>query len=261
MCSPQTKLSNKTNVSSLNPFSCKIQIFKVRVQVSYFFYKTLKIFNACSWENHGHGGHEHGVRRGVFGTSFHLRRCPQGVASVLCKKTTIFGSRRSKLDHLTVFLKAEETLQLFKENRLLSCVIGYFGNVWSTLLTVCVVRTRSRRSFHQKREWTKYVSEFVHSIVVPWRSRRATGGRRRGLAAGPRAASGRTGSRWPARTVRRRGVRLPPVSAAAASSRTSSLKGTRRRRLPGTPWAGRHLTNQIRFFVGTHSYEWTTNVG
>jgi hypothetical protein len=34
--------------------------------------------------------------------SIHLRRCPPGVASVLCKKTTIFGSRRSKLDHLTV---------------------------------------------------------------------------------------------------------------------------------------------------------------
>ncbi len=39
---------------------------------------------------------------GVLGVSFHLRRCVQGVASVLCKKTSIFGSRRSKLDHLTV---------------------------------------------------------------------------------------------------------------------------------------------------------------
>jgi hypothetical protein len=36
--------------------------------------------------------------------SFHLRKCPQGVASVLCKKTTVFGSRWSKLDHLTVAL-------------------------------------------------------------------------------------------------------------------------------------------------------------
>ncbi len=34
--------------------------------------------------------------------SFHLRKCPQGVASVLRKKTSIFGSRRSKLDPLTV---------------------------------------------------------------------------------------------------------------------------------------------------------------
>jgi hypothetical protein len=38
---------------------------------------------------------------GFLGVRFHLR-CPQGVASVLCKKTPIFGSRRSKLDHLTV---------------------------------------------------------------------------------------------------------------------------------------------------------------
>jgi hypothetical protein len=41
---------------------------------------------------------------GFSGVSFHLRRCPQGVASVLCKKTPIFRSRRSKLDHLTVRL-------------------------------------------------------------------------------------------------------------------------------------------------------------
>ncbi len=39
---------------------------------------------------------------GFWGVSFHLKRCPQGVASVLCQKTSIFGSRRSKLDHLTV---------------------------------------------------------------------------------------------------------------------------------------------------------------
>jgi hypothetical protein len=74
----------------------------VRVNVSYF-YETLKIFNYFSRENHGHGGHEHGVHRGFSGVSFHSR-CPQGVASVLWKKTTIFGPRRSKLDHLTVHL-------------------------------------------------------------------------------------------------------------------------------------------------------------
>jgi hypothetical protein len=39
---------------------------------------------------------------GFSGVSFHLSRCPQGVASVLCKKTPVFGSRRSKFDHLTV---------------------------------------------------------------------------------------------------------------------------------------------------------------
>jgi hypothetical protein len=39
---------------------------------------------------------------GFSGVSFHLRRSPQEVTSVLCKKTLIFGYRRSKLDHLTV---------------------------------------------------------------------------------------------------------------------------------------------------------------
>ncbi len=39
-------------------------------------------------------------RGGVSGVSFHLRTCPQGVASVLCMKTPIFGSGQSKLDHL-----------------------------------------------------------------------------------------------------------------------------------------------------------------
>jgi hypothetical protein len=39
---------------------------------------------------------------GFSGVSYHLRRCPQGLASVLRQKTTTFGSRQSKLDHLTV---------------------------------------------------------------------------------------------------------------------------------------------------------------
>jgi hypothetical protein len=43
---------------------------------------------------------------GFLGVSFQLRRCPQGVAFVLCKKNPMFGLRRSKLDHLTVFLRA-----------------------------------------------------------------------------------------------------------------------------------------------------------
>ncbi len=49
--------------------------------------------------------------RGFSGVSFHLRRCPQGVASVLCKKTLIFRSRRSKLDHLTVHEESVEKLK------------------------------------------------------------------------------------------------------------------------------------------------------
>ncbi len=71
------------------------------------FYKTLKIFNNFSRENHGHGGHQHGVRRlstvGFLRVCFHLRWWSQEVASVVCKKIPIFGFQRSKLDHLTVF--------------------------------------------------------------------------------------------------------------------------------------------------------------
>jgi hypothetical protein len=87
-------------VSSLNPFSCKIQIFKVKVS-SFFlrnFENLQRFFTGEPWPF----GHEHGVRRGFSEVNFYLRRCPQGVASVLCKKTPIFGSRRSKLDHLTI---------------------------------------------------------------------------------------------------------------------------------------------------------------
>ncbi len=103
MCSPLNKLSNKTNVSYLDPLSCKIQIFKVRVNVlklflhnfenlqRFFYWRTMAL-TAMNMVSAG----------GFSGASFHLRRCPQGVASALCKKTHIFGSRRSKLDHLTV---------------------------------------------------------------------------------------------------------------------------------------------------------------
>jgi hypothetical protein len=96
MCSPKNTLSKKTNVSSLNLFSCKIQIFKVRVKVSYF-YKTLKIFNDFSRENHGHGGHEHGVHRGVFGGKLSFKKMSAGVASVLCKKTPHFWAPTIKV--------------------------------------------------------------------------------------------------------------------------------------------------------------------
>jgi hypothetical protein len=46
---------------------------------------------------------------GFSGVSFHLRRCPQRVAAILGKKTPIFGSRRSKLDNLTVHLDIKHT--------------------------------------------------------------------------------------------------------------------------------------------------------
>jgi hypothetical protein len=41
-------------------------------------------------------------KRGFLGVSFHLDKCPQGVASVRFKKTPTFGSPGLKLDHLTV---------------------------------------------------------------------------------------------------------------------------------------------------------------
>ncbi len=39
---------------------------------------------------------------GFSGVRFHLEKCPQGVASVLFKKSSTVGFRRSKLGHLTV---------------------------------------------------------------------------------------------------------------------------------------------------------------
>jgi hypothetical protein len=49
----------------------------VRVKVSYF-YKTLKIFNDFSRENHGRGGHEHGVHREVFGGKLSFKKMSAG---------------------------------------------------------------------------------------------------------------------------------------------------------------------------------------
>ncbi len=50
----------------------------MRVKVSYFLNETLKIFNDFSQENHGHGGHEHGVRRGVFGGKLLFKKMSAG---------------------------------------------------------------------------------------------------------------------------------------------------------------------------------------
>ncbi len=46
-------------------------------------YKTLKIFNDLSRENHGHGGHEHGVRRGVFGGKASFKKSAGGCLCTL----------------------------------------------------------------------------------------------------------------------------------------------------------------------------------
>ncbi len=82
-----------TNVSSLNSCSCKIPIFKVRVKVFLFFflYKTLKIFNDFSRENHGHGGHEHGVRRGFEGGKLLFKMMSAGVHLCSLQENPIFG--------------------------------------------------------------------------------------------------------------------------------------------------------------------------
>ncbi len=65
----------------------------------------MKIFSDFPRENHGHGGHEHVVRRGVFGGKLSFKIMSAG--SRLCtsqEKPPFLGpeSRRSKLDHLTV---------------------------------------------------------------------------------------------------------------------------------------------------------------
>jgi hypothetical protein len=78
------------------------------------------MFNDFSREDYGHGGHEHGVRRGFLGVSFDFMMMTVGVASALRKKTPIFGFRRSKLDHLTV---------------LSCCIVPFFaGTVKETVL-------------------------------------------------------------------------------------------------------------------------------
>jgi hypothetical protein len=64
-----------------------MQIFEVRVKVLYF-HGTLKILNDVSGAM---AAMNMVSRRGFLAVSFHSRRCPQGVASVLCKKATIFG--------------------------------------------------------------------------------------------------------------------------------------------------------------------------
>jgi hypothetical protein len=42
------------------------------------FYESLKIFNDFSRENHGNGGHEHGVRRGVFAGKLSFKKMSAG---------------------------------------------------------------------------------------------------------------------------------------------------------------------------------------
>jgi hypothetical protein len=67
-----------------------------------FFPQTLDLVFIFLQTNHGHGGHESGVRRGVFGDGLPKKKYPQGVAGPLFEKTPVFGVRLPKLDQLTV---------------------------------------------------------------------------------------------------------------------------------------------------------------
>jgi hypothetical protein len=72
---------------------------------------------------------------GFSGVSYHLRY-PQGIASVLCKKTPIFGSRRSKLDHLTV-RTSSRTLLFYLHVRMIVYYVSAFGQA-----EVCYISSR-----------------------------------------------------------------------------------------------------------------------
>jgi hypothetical protein len=82
---------------------------------------------------------------GFSGVSFLLRTCPQGVASVLCKKTSISGSRGSKLDHLTVLI----TIQYFVEK--------HGRELWESLMVSRALEVQWRVGVRQLRCSVEFV--------------------------------------------------------------------------------------------------------
>ncbi len=66
------------------------------------FPETLRFIFPSLRANHGHGGHESGVRSGVLGMTSLMTICPQGVAGPVPEKIPVFGVILPKLDHLTV---------------------------------------------------------------------------------------------------------------------------------------------------------------
>jgi hypothetical protein len=79
---------------------------------------------------------------GFSGVSYHSRKCPQGVASVLCKKITpIFGSWRSKLDHLTVIWIAFNRTICRKNIALLKIYTHYHWTITIVWWGTTVVKT------------------------------------------------------------------------------------------------------------------------
>ncbi len=76
-------------------------MFKVRVKVC-LFYQTLKIVNDFYRENHGHGGHEHGVRRRVFGGKLSFKKLSAGGRLCTVQENPHFLGPVDQSDHLTV---------------------------------------------------------------------------------------------------------------------------------------------------------------
>jgi hypothetical protein len=90
MCSRENKLSNKTNLSYSNPVSCKIQIFKVTLKISYFsqnFENLQRFFTGETWPWWPWTW----CPQGVFGGKLSFRKISAGVASVLFKKSPHFS--------------------------------------------------------------------------------------------------------------------------------------------------------------------------
>ncbi len=83
-----------------SPFLARYRFLKWRLKFRIFYTMAMAAMNMVS-------------AGGFSGVSFHLRRCPQGVASVLRKITPIFESRRSKLVYLTVFNYSTATCIIF----------------------------------------------------------------------------------------------------------------------------------------------------
>jgi hypothetical protein len=64
----------------------------------------LKIFNDFSWENHGRGSHEHGVRMGVFGVKLSFKMMSAGGRLCTLQENPHFLVPTIKvIGHLTVF--------------------------------------------------------------------------------------------------------------------------------------------------------------
>ncbi len=96
---------------------------------------------------------------GFSGVSFHLRTCPQGVASVLRKKTPIFGSRRSNVDHLTV-------RKPFPKNPVYASITAQWFNFFSCFLRRSPKMMHSWNEFRSSQNLTasRPVTNYISSV-------------------------------------------------------------------------------------------------